>query len=68
MCIRDSSDTERRVKALAGSNDVVTPLQLKARELFFEKCHHALRTGLTKHDQVLVTEKSALKHSQNIPT
>ena len=62
------SDTERRVKALAGSNDVVTPLQLKARELFFEKCHHALRTGLTKHDQVLVTEKSALKHSQNIPT
>ena len=63
------SDTERRVKALAGSNDVVTPLQLKARELFFEKCHQGDHgTGLTKHDQVLVTEKSALKHSQNIPT
>lgn len=62
------SDTEVRVKELAGSNDVVTPLQLIGRELFFDKCSHALRSGLTKHDQVMVVDKSAIKHSQNIPT
>lgn len=43
-------------------------LQLKARDNFFEKCSLALRMGMSKHDQVLVTQEAIIKRSQDVPT
>ena len=45
-----------------------TPLQLQARDRFFQRASSALAMGLSKHDQVIVTQPTIIKRNQPIPT
>ena len=45
-----------------------TPLQLQARDRFFARASSALAMGLSKHDQVIVTQPTIIKRNQPIPT